>query len=282
MLAWFLITCLSVGHLWPSLGWSAQTSNSGAASERRLFSVRSHQAWEVVRKRLNELGLSPDKTDGASQAVLTKWREVGAKGVEWLPAATLPEPYVAKRIRFLVFVSPFAEPARVSIGSLIEATDRSTSASRAVVYNGSDVNRTLMREIAKALGEDGLPIPTDREERRKISLSVLKDAADDCLRRGAPPKGAKVTAPRKIPVSVFEVLYPAQALAASTEGTVRVEFVILEDGTVSDIRVLDRSLGRQLEASAIGAVSLLLYSPAKLNECAVPTIMTYSVHYRVH
>jgi len=32
--------------------------------------------------------------------------------------------------------------------------------------------------------------------------------------------------------------------------------------------------------AAVGAASLLVYSPTKLDECRFPTVMTYTVHYR--
>jgi TonB family protein len=284
MIAWLLISWLSASDFRPNPAWHAQTSRPTSvppSSERRLFSTRSQEAWEVVHKRMKELGLSPDKTDRASQATLTKWQEVGAKGLEWLPAVMLEEPYVAKRIRFVVFVSPFAEPARVSIGSLIETEDRRSATSRALVYNSSTANRALMSEISTALGEDGLPIPGDRDERRKLALSVLKDRATDCLRQETPVKGAKLTPPRKITLSNFDIVYPTPAQATRTEATIRVEFQILEDGTVTGLRSLDGPIGQQLEAAVFGAVSLLLFTPAMLDECHVPTVVTNQVNYRM-
>jgi len=286
MVALLLIAWVSAGHFLQGVPEGAQTSPPNLrapAPERRLFNIRSLQAWDVVQKRLNELGFSPEKTDRANQIVLTKWREVGAKGMEWLPTPTLTETDIAKRSRCEVFVSPFAEPARVYIGSQIEGVQAGlqTSAS-AIGYNDPNLNSALMSEIAKALGQEGLPIPAGFKERRQLALSILKDGADDCLRQGPPPKeGAKVTPPREIPLSEFKFFYPAAALRENTEGTVRVEFVILEDGGVTDIRVLDSALGNQLEVLAMGVVSLLFYSPAKLDNCSVPAYLTYSVHYQI-
>ena len=68
-------------------------------SERRIFDIPSTRAWELVQQRLKEVGLSPDKTDRASQATLTKWCEVGSQGLGWLPAPQLPETYVPRRVR---------------------------------------------------------------------------------------------------------------------------------------------------------------------------------------
>jgi TonB family protein len=88
------------------------------------------------------------------------------------------------------------------------------------------------------------------------------------------------TPPRKLPISEFEVLYPAAALEQRTEGAVQVLFNVEEDGGVTDVRFQGPPLGRQLEASAVGAASLLIYSPAKVDGCPVPALLTYTVHYR--
>src|SRR5262245_60282011 len=112
MIALLMITVMITEQLWASPTQDARNSSASPAapaSERRLFEVRSQQAWELVQKRLNELGFSLDKIDRQNQLVLTKWREVGARGMEWLPKPARPGPYVAERIRFEVFVSPFAE-----------------------------------------------------------------------------------------------------------------------------------------------------------------------------
>lgn len=248
--------------------------------ERQLFDLRSRAAWDLVQTRLKELGLSADKTDRANQVVVTKWTDIGAKGVEWLPAPELPVPYFAKRVRFEVFVSPFAEPARVSVGSLTEAAKVRSPAVTATVYNLANVNRPLMGQLAKALGGTGQAIPVDVGERRKLALSILGDEADDCLRGGPPDKSATITPPRKIPLSVFDVLYPAPALDEGKQGTVQVGFTILEDGAVASVHVLGPPIGHQLEASALGAASLLLYSPTRLGRCPSSATMTYTVRYR--
>lgn len=281
MVALLLVATVAAGlDLTPVQGArSSSPALAGPASESRLFDIRSPQAWELVQKRLKELGFSPAKMDRAGHILLTKWREIGAKGMEWLPAPLAPQPYMAKRIRFEVFVSPFAEPARVYIGSLMEASETQTSSS-AAAYNVSTANKALMGEIAKAFGQDGVPIPPDAEQRRQLALSMRGAEADDCVRHGR-PEGGKITPPRKFSISQFEVIYPAPALKDRIEGAVQVEFTILEDGAVTDVRLLGPPLGAQLEAAAIGAASLLLYTPAKLDDCHIPSIMTFTVRYRL-
>ena len=112
-------------------------------------------------------------------------------------------------------------------------------------------------------------------------LSLLKDAADECTRLSTPARGGKIIPPRTIAISEVEVLYPATAIAARREGTVRVEFTILEDGAMTAVNVLDPAATEHLAASAVGVASLLLHEPAQLNGCRVPAVVTYDVRYRL-
>jgi TonB family protein len=218
---------------------------------------------------------------------------VRAKGLEWLPAPHLPEGDVPSRVRFEVFVSPFAEPARIYVGSLLEVRRkvrsrdalptaegmRSSRVLEVTHHNSPILNAALMTQIAEAFGQAGLPIPAHTAQRRQLVLSVLKDEADDCVRGGPTPDGAKPTAPRPIPLSIPEVIYPAAALDKRVQGTVQIAFTLMEDGGVADIRLLSPPVDQQLEASAIGAASLLLWVPARFGGCAVPSEITYGARY---
>jgi TonB family protein len=273
-----------VGSLWLSSAAGAQASDpgpgGGPASEARLFGLRSHAAWQRVEVRLKELGLSAAKVDRANQVAITNWRGVDAKGMGWLRLPPLPKSYVADQVRFEVFVSPFVEPARVYVGSMMEVKDvLSGSGARATAYNLVELNRALMTELTTALEGEGVPIPRQIEQRRQLALSALGDEADDCLRQASHQKGGKITPPSKVPVSKFDVIYPAGALEQRKAGTVRVMFILLEDGAVTDVRLQDPPLGDPFEASAMGAASLLVYSPGRLHGCPVPVNMTYTVRY---
>jgi TonB family protein len=241
--------------------------------------MRSAAAWEEVQAELKTLGFTVDQTDRHNQVLLTKWRDVGSKGLSWLPELQLADHFKPNRIRFVVFVSPFAEPARVAVGSLVEATAFGPSPRRANVYNPAVANRALMGELARALGQPGVPIPATVEGRRQLELAFLKDAAGPCVRQIEIPGGGKTVAPYKIPLSYFEVVYPRDAAWERTEGVVHVQFQALEDGTISDLRLISRTPDQSLSNSALGAASLLLYAPATLNGCPMPVGVTYTVKY---
>ena len=256
--------------------------SAGPASQGRFFNRRSTEAWRLAQQRLSELGLATDKVDRANQVVLTRWRDFGARGMEWLPAPALARGYIAARVRFEVFVSPYAEPARVYVGSFIEVRQQGVPENRgAVLDNNAAANSALLSEIARALREDGVPIPRDPEQRRKLALSILVDAADRCLQQGPPladPKGLPVKPPEKIPVSQFEIEFP---LAAATrgEGAVQAGFTVQEDGAVSDVHLLGAHPGYQFEIAAMGPLSLPPYSPTKVDGCPVPAVIAYTVDY---
>jgi Gram-negative bacterial TonB protein C-terminal len=79
----------------------------------RLYALPSRQVWEHLLTLLKELGLQTDDVDRDAQVVITKWQDVDRSTVDGLPDVNLPFPYAARRFQLHIFVSPYAEPARV-------------------------------------------------------------------------------------------------------------------------------------------------------------------------
>ena len=270
-----VVLAAATGLVWPAPA-AAQRAPTPAI---RMFPITAKDAWERVLKHLPERGLPSDKIDRNNQVLLTEWRKVGAKGVEWLPPPAVPQPYVATRFRFLVYVSPFIEPARVHIGSLIEAASTQGPKTWASAYNAPNLNVALMGEVGAALGVEGQPVPTHASQRRELASSMIGGAANECLRQGPRVEGAKITTPKKIPLSQFDVIYPEKAKNSRSQGAVEVEFTILEDGGVVDVHLLGTPPPFGLASAAMGAASLLLYSPPNADGCPIPAKMTYTVNF---
>lgn len=267
----------------PAADRPATATPTAAVPGGRMFPLDSGQAWPLVQQQLKILGLSFDEVDRTNQAVLTKWQPVKSKELAWLPPAGLPEPYLAERVRFVVFVSPFAEPARVYVGTQVEARKVSVPPSGpATVYGVRPFEQALLAQLASALGHGGFPVPADQRERRRLAREILGDRSGDCLRPDwSLPRDAQVEKASEIPLSEFKLLYPPAAKLDKVEGVVRAEFTILEDGGVTDIHLVGPPLGRQLEAAALGALSLLLYRPARFGACGIPTHVTYETHFNL-
>jgi hypothetical protein len=60
-----------------------------------------------------------------------------------------------------------------------------------------------------------------------------------------------------------------------------VQLDVSEDGAVVGGRVLGTPRGHQLDASAAGATSLLVFSPLRLCGCPAPHMTVYTIDYRL-
>jgi hypothetical protein len=243
--------------------------------ERRILDTCSRDTWTVVQKRLKELGLEVDKIDNDSQVILTKWQHVPGRTAGWLPPLQLPEPYIADRLRFEVFVSPFIEPARLYVGSQVEAVGPRSPAGRprATVYNKKAANQALIADLLHSLAGANLP-------------RFAQNAADPCSEQVRARGPGIRTDPKKIPLSVFPVEYPGPE---DKGGRVIVEYVVLEDGGVASVRIMNppadsvlgfSRAGEQSQAAAMGAASLSLWAPARVDGCPIRIIVTEVVNLR--
>jgi protein TonB len=87
--------------------------------------------------------------------------------------------------------------------------------------------------------------------------------------------GGAIQIPRR--VVHMPPVYPEIARQARIEGTVILEALLDETGSVRDVKVL-RSIG-MLDRAAIDAVSRWRYTPTRLNGVAVPIVLTVSVTF---
>ncbi len=288
IVASMFVLAISVAAIpfWMSHAPGAQASGSRSAwphNEGRLFDMPSKDAWRLVQDRLKDLGLAAEKTDRRNQLLLTKWGDFGDSRLQWLPRPKLREEYAPERVRFEVFVSPFVEPARLYVGSVTQVRQMTGKVSQAILYNDRTVNAALLGELAKALGQEGFQIPSAREERQKLTASILKDRPDECAQRieSCRVSSSRLDKPEKLPLSEFEVVFPEQAARERVEAPVVVELDVSEDGAVVGGRLQGSPRGHQLEASAAGATSLLVFSPLRLCGCPAPHVTVYTINYRL-
>ena len=265
----------------------ALASGSQAAwphNEGRLFDMSSGDAWRRVQERLKELGLEAEETDGKNRLLVTRPVYFGDPRFEWLPRPRLSRQYASVRTRFEVFVSPFVEPARLYVGSVTELRQLTAKVTPAVLYNDPTVNTALLRQLAKAFAQDGFPIPASREERQKLAASMLKGQPDECSRRmqSCHVSSSELDKPEKLALSEFEVVFPEQAARERVEAAVVVQLDVSEDGAVFGGQVLGSQRGHQLEVSAAGATSLLVFSPLRRCGCPAPNMTVYTIDYRLH
>ena len=126
----------------------------------------------------------------------------------------------------------------------------------------------------------------------EIEIHPEPSPADVPFITGDPPKppssgplfvdGDRVTAPVRIEESAVKPVYPEIARMIRAEGRVIIRAVILEDGTVADLEILDCDRpGVEFEEAAIEAVKQLLYRPAMQGDRPVDVYFTVVVQFEL-
>ena len=78
------------------------------------------------------------------------------------------------------------------------------------------------------------------------------------------------------------IVYPDQAVENNVEGTVHVEFVVDDKGTISDVKTIGNKLGYGLEEEAVNVVNKLQkWTPGKVKGKNVKTRLTIPITYKL-
>jgi len=139
--------------------------------------------------------------------------------------------------------------------------------------------RLARPEVLPALAQ--APSPGSKSEQRP---------ADPGSRDPSPPSAAALPAQdvyykaseldqRAEPLSVVDVEYPAQALAARTRGTVRLRLMIDHRGELTRAEVVSSTPAGVFEEAALKAVRALRFRPAVRNGVPVGSIKTIEVPF---
>jgi TonB family protein len=122
----------------------------------------------------------------------------------------------------------------------------------------------------------------EAEEMTARALQILRSQTQATTLRAEPaaPKGpirvgGEIREPRK--TQDVKPIYPAEAAAAGTQGTVLIEATIGRDGSVANARVLKSVAG--LDDAALSAVRQWTYTPTLLNGVPVEVLMTVTVRF---
>ena len=82
-----------------------------------------------------------------------------------------------------------------------------------------------------------------------------------------------------IPIVVIRPMYPREAALSGTEGWVKVEFTITEDGTVKDAQVIESDPPRIFNREAIRAILKWKFKPRVVDGVAVERKATQVIDF---
>ena len=236
----------------------------------RMYRVSASVAWEKLREWFAQTGIKTEKVDQRHGLLLTKLTDVGSASVT-LPAA-VADGYVPRRFQIQVFVSPYAEPARVYVASLVQV-ERLTGGKveKRTVYNMPAPSTWLLREFSKHLGDGGRVMPDSAAARAALADQLRRDGGTPAVPSGAAVKPTP-------PVKFFDVTptYPARLLAERHRGEVRYEFDIQEDGAAQFSRFLDPAdpADQPFLDATRAALAFWRFEPTRLGGCPVLVIGT--------
>ena len=125
---------------------------------------------------------------------------------------------------------------------------------------------------ADFVAHGGTGVPTDAFD--PVGDSVVAPPPPP-VRRDPVPVGGVIRPPTR--VAYVQPVYPQMALAARIEGTVILQAVIDEKGSVRELRVLRGH--PLLDDAAIQAVTRWQFTPTLLNGTTVPVVMTVTVAF---
>lgn len=235
------------------------------------FPLESAKAWGLIHSALADQRIKTRVKEKDVQVIITRPLRTLDENTKWLGQPEMPSGYLFESAEIHLFVSPFVEPARVYVGS-VSTFKVLVSGGSATLYNDPTVNASVMAWVTRTLGMVAEPVPAIRK--------AGAPAAPACVPLSGAPK--EIVPPRKIGATQLEVLYPKNAVADREAGSVVIKMGIREDGSTADLQLEGTPPDPSMGVSALGAASLLRYHPTRLAGCPVPTIMTYTVNFRLY
>jgi TonB family protein len=114
-----------------------------------------------------------------------------------------------------------------------------------------------------------------------ISVRSTRITAPATATRPQPAAPVRVGGNIRVPCKLVDVkpVYPDSMRAAGREGTVNLDAVIAEDGTVTSVRVITGDAHPDLAIAAADAVRQWRFSPTLLNGRAIEVVMTVKVGF---
>lgn len=252
-------------------------------SRARIFAKPSGEVWKAARLVAKDLGLATSHDD-AHQTIDSWWQPFLRSGPGNFTVLARPPGKrdffadVSPALQLHVFVSPFAQPARVYVDSIVA---EGTTAKGAVklIYGSAEVSAWFFRMLEERVAEKGRPMPKDPVERGRLAHKLGGPPPCDAVLGPAGGGNAGVARPRMI--SRPDPVYPLEDRKQRREAVITVEAALAEDGAVHSVVAEVRPDQEEMATSAKHAVTMGRYEPARAQGCAVPSVIEVPVSFKV-
>ncbi|HUR32542.1 MAG TPA: TonB family protein [Vicinamibacterales bacterium] len=250
---------------------------AGNLPSARMYPGSSRDMWTVVNTLAHTAGLEIDTRDDGHQLLITKWIKVDDRARRTFGglAGTNRQP---RRIRLTMYVSPFVEPARVHLGSMVEVREQGPGGGDFRFYNVAELQQWFFGALDRMAGV-GTPLPISAVHRRRLARSLVQTlGVDPCFEDDLRLNAGSGTRPLE---TVFkeQPIYPAAKYRS--QGEMTFETRVLEDGVVVPISVVGPAPAEDLRRAAVGAMGLWRMVPLSIDGCAVPASMPMHASFRL-
>ena len=238
-------------------------------SNARAYQQSSQTVWETVQEVVDAWDVRPLAQNGSSRVLISEWKRFsdfsGSPFLQSVPTLSVGGAQtVPVEFQLHVFVSPFVEPARVHVATVL----RTELEQNQYVHHGlAFPANEFFRELEVRLGATGVTIPFDNSNARNSCLSVSR----------GPSSPVDLTPVRGL--ADVEVYYPA----VPSDALVILQITIGFDGSVVASRVVSvNGVDDESELFAQAAtniVSLWRYRPAERDSCPVSVVATVAMSF---
>lgn len=231
----------------------------------RMYSVARANLYSSVIAVLEMKGLAVEAEDRGVIRTKPKWFK--KKAMEAINGER-----VSAKVTFHIFVPPSDDLSRLYVNSVVEA-------GLVTYFNYDGLEAWILDAVDAELGAPSMGIPLDVTQR---SAAIAEMSDNRCLVGLDGPIAEPTTKPVLIDASRIEPHFPTSLRQQREDAEIEFEVTLAEDGAVHSVRILDRtSTDPEAAASAVGAVRIWRYTPARSGECAVPVTFKSWVGYFV-
>jgi TonB family protein len=247
-----------------------------------VFPATPAETWAAVKDVLKAMKFDTDKVDDTHQVLITKPKSYLGKTLPDGRALGLSDVAAPTRVSLYVSVSPDFQNARVSVGNVLEVR-RGTELF--TIYRNEPLSIWFRDRLGERLGRqpEALSARIDRRTAQSPQLAT-PGAARQCT---ASRETLSISDVKSLggqpPVALIHVkpIFPKPELADHREGKVTLTGVVLEHGSLANIKVVEPERFPGFVNSAAGAASLWRFTPVRVSECPTPVRVTIEMSYQL-
>jgi TonB family protein len=206
-----------------------------------MFSASSRDTWRALRAMMRQLRVPVDKANDKTQLLTTSPMRYGERHFPNAATSDLPDGFKPHLVTIHAYVTPGREPARVSVGSVMELDPIAPNGvQRLTVYRHDGLARWFLAELARRMGSRMERTSASAEGRAEQSRRLMPPGlTDPCMTAatiaasfedGAAEYLSAVTPPQML--YRISPVYPADQLYARQTAVIKFHGEITEHGTL--------------------------------------------------